>query len=78
MRQWKRNDRCDRSVARPREDGFDVAIEIYGCQLYGMSGDGADVGAEATARIRDCIRSNAEARNLCVGWISHLEKANRA
>ncbi len=61
------------NTARPGEDGSDIAVQIYRCQLYGMTRDCAKVGTEAAARIFDRVRSDAEPPNLGIGRIGHLE-----
>src|SRR5258708_1690444 len=52
--------RVGRHIARSGEDGGDIAVQIYGCQLYGMTRDRANVGTEAAARILDRVRPDAE------------------
>jgi len=65
-------------TARPGEDGSHIAVEVYRCQLNGMTRDCANIGSEAAARILDSLRSDAEPRNLGIGRIGHLEEANSA
>jgi hypothetical protein len=70
--------RVGRHIARSGEDGGDIAVQIYGCQLHGMTRDCANVGAETAGRILDRVRPDAEPRSLGIGRIGHLEEADGA
>jgi hypothetical protein len=63
----------NRYVARPGEDSSNVPVQIYRCQLDGMAGYDADIGAETTTSIFDRSCSDAETCDLGIGRIGHLE-----